>query len=1183
MAASETITASSGCGTQTLSATLMNPGGTEISQICSAQIGNSTCNGGSLTGMQKYSYEAMATLLPCANWVFSWTTCCRNVTVNVPTSTGDGSYLEATLNSTVKPCNVSPEFFAQPIPSVCINQPVIYNLSASNNDGDSLVYSFIAAKSDATTQLVYSSPYSATNPINGISINSPTGTLNFTPSTLGNFIVAVQISEYNSSGILIGTVMRDIQFMVVSCTGNSSPNASSGTITGLTGTAVATGSYALQLCSGGNFSFNIQVGDNNAADTVLLTSDIASILPGASFSSSSGNPASAVISWSDTGSFTGTKNFTVTAKDNVCPVPGIQTFVYTVTINNGTYAWGSSTICGNQQSQLNASGGSIFQWTVLSGDSIVVGTNFSCNPCSNPLAGPDTTTSYLVTSNISGACANKDTVVVSVVPGFTFSKTQSKTSICLQEQVQFLVTATGSFSYQWSPSSVFNNAAVNNPIATFFSGGTKTVYFTITNSSGCSKTDSMTVVVSQSLKPDIVIVADTTVCAGSPVQMNATIVNTIPSSCGLSSGNCQGSPSQITVGTGLNLLNNTTYPSPYGNWYMGAKHQLLFTASELNSLGFQGGQITSIALNVSSISGTTIYKNFEIKMGCTPLDSLTAWQNGLVTVLPAQTVNIIAGWNFHTFSNGFDWDGTSNIIVEFCFNNQPDTWTNNSPTFYTPTSFNSVIYYNADNSPMLCSSPAFATTSINRPNVLFSVCSGGSGNSGYSYAWSPVFGLNNPGISNPVATINNDTSYNVIVADTIGGCSDTASINLHIVPNFTYVLSQSDSAVCEGDSVMFSITPNPQGNYFYDWSPDNLLNDTSISNPAGIFDSAGTFKFFVEISSEGGCSKMDSATVNVAATPLLNVTGDAGICKNDSSQLLVTGGNNYSWLPSNGLNNDGISNPKASPSSTTMYTVSSSGANGCNGTADFTVNVFPLPIVNLGGDTSICASIILNAGSGFVSYLWSTGSTAQSINASVAGTYTVAVKDSMGCTNKDTIVIYDSGSLAQITNAPDTICITDNSTSLSGTPSGGNWFGLGISSNGIFNPGLAGTGLHNIIYLVSVNGCTDADTVLIFVDSCLVGINYPEEKEMNIKIFPNPNEGKFSVLVSPIASGLKNIRSGIYDLEIFNIYGEVVYKSFFTAGLGQRVEVDLLKPGQGIYFLRIAGENLIAVKKILIN
>ena len=83
-------------------------------------------------------------------------------------------------------------------------------------------------------------------------------------------------------------------------------------------------------------------------------------------------------------------------------------------------------------------------------------------------------------------------------------------------------------------------------------------------------------------------------------------------------------------------------------------------------------------------------------------------------------------------------------------------------------------------------------------------------------------------------------------------------------------------------------------------------------------------------------------------------------------------------------------------------------ANNCTATDDVVVTINPLPTIDLGADTTlICAgtSETLDAGTGFDSYLWSDGSTAQTLSANSAGTYSVTATDANGCTASDSMVI----------------------------------------------------------------------------------------------------------------------------------------------------------------------------------
>ena len=112
-------------------------------------------------------------------------------------------------------------------------------------------------------------------------------------------------------------------------------------------------------------------------------------------------------------------------------------------------------------------------------------------------------------------------------------------------------------------------------------------------------------------------------------------------------------------------------------------------------------------------------------------------------------------------------------------------------------------------------------------------------------------------------------------------------------------------------------------------------------------------------------------------------------------------GNTVTDLSGNG-NNGTISGATWSTDAPAQY------VNNCTATDDIIVTVNPLPTIDLGADTTlICAgtSETLDAGTGFASYLWSDGSTNQTLSATTAGTYTVVGTDANGCTASDSMVL----------------------------------------------------------------------------------------------------------------------------------------------------------------------------------
>mgnify|MGYP003948454547 CR=1 FL=1 len=174
------------------------------------------------------------------------------------------------------------------------------------------------------------------------------------------------------------------------------------------------------------------------------------------------------------------------------------------------------------------------------------------------------------------------------------------------------------------------------------------------------------------------------------------------------------SQTTITIGSSSSTNTNTGYPAPYGNWYFGAKHQMLILASELGAQGMTAGEISSLAFNVATNEGIPL-TDFTIKIKNTPSLTVTpTFETGLTTIYGPQTYTESSGWNIHNFSSPFYWDGTSNLLIETCFNNS--TFTGNAVMFMSSTSFESTSVLFQDASGVCSSATAFESF-FDRPNI----------------------------------------------------------------------------------------------------------------------------------------------------------------------------------------------------------------------------------------------------------------------------------------------------------------------------------------------------------------------------------------------------------------------------------------------------------------------------------
>ena len=272
----------------------------------------------------------------------------------------------------------------------------------------------------------------------------------------------------------------------------------------------------------------------------------------------------------------------------------------------------------------------------------------------------------------------------------------------------------------------------------------------------------------------------------------------------------------------------------------------------------------------------------------------------------------------------------------------------------------------------------------------------------FIYAWTPATGLDHPDSAEPIATPLTTTTYYLFVTDT-NGCQTEDSVTVQVNP-LPRVNAGGNKTICYGDSTSIGGTATlGTPPFVYHWSPANGLSN--ITQPVVTAFPPDSTKYFLQVTDINGCEATDSVIVAVNPLPHPPVLVNEHVCLGFGVQIggLATFGKvpyQYSWSPATGLSSPNIAEPMASPTSTTSYTLTITDADGCDTTASQIVTVFvpPFPIITADSTVAYCAtdSALLDAGPGYVSYLWSNGRSGQAIHAG-AGTYTVTVTDSNGC------------------------------------------------------------------------------------------------------------------------------------------------------------------------------------------
>lgn len=175
----------------------------------------------------------------------------------------------------------------------------------------------------------------------------------------------------------------------------------------------------------------------------------------------------------------------------------------------------------------------------------------------------------------------------------------------------------------------------------------------------------------------------------------------------------------VTLGTGTSLNTTLVHPTPYGTYYKNHRVQYLVLANELYCLGLMPGNITSLGFEVANVNNCSPMPNYTIKVKQTTASVLTTVfdnEPGYVTVWTNPEFLPVVGWNTHTFINPVVWDGSSNILIDICFDIIPGSFTQNASVYYTATSTNLANFYRSD-TQVACGTTAAATVSPNRANM----------------------------------------------------------------------------------------------------------------------------------------------------------------------------------------------------------------------------------------------------------------------------------------------------------------------------------------------------------------------------------------------------------------------------------------------------------------------------------
>ena len=371
---------------------------------------------------------------------------------------------------------------------------------------------------------------------------------------------------------------------------------------------------------------------------------------------------------------------------------------------------------------------------------------------------------------------------------------------------------------------------------------------------------------------------------------------------------------------------------------------------------------------------------------------------------------------------------------------------------------------------------------------------------------------------------------------------------LVMLPSF----SLDDDTICPGDSIVMDAFGAHIFNTIIAWG-DGAIDTVVNTGASHVFNSAGNYTITV-ILDNGYCVPDTFTTfqIRVNTKPVVGLTGNEALCPGATNIITGSSGGQSQWY-FNGAAIPGADTNFFAANIPGTYNMTKTNLNGCTDSSavSFVLYDVPNPVVNLGPDTAVCGGILLDAGNPGSTYLWSTLDTGQTLWADVSDIYHVALSDTNGCSGSDTIsVTVHPLPAVTYSEVTDTVCIDALPVILTpGSPLGGTYIGPGTSGN-TFDPAMAGTGSHLVIYeYTDLNSCTSRDSSVILVDACT---GTGEAAELQPGLSPNPVSDRMILSYPSHMNGRW--------IEITNAFGERVLMAEAVRS-ENIIDLSMLAPG----------------------
>ncbi|MEN0004132.1 MAG: choice-of-anchor L domain-containing protein [Bacteroidota bacterium] len=352
------------------------------------------------------------------------------------------------------------------------------------------------------------------------------------------------------------------------------------------------------------------------------------------------------------------------------------------------------------------------------------------------------------------------------------------------------------------------------------------------------------------------------------------------------------------------------------------------------------------------------------------------------------------------------------------------------------------------------------------------LATGGAGT--FTYEW------NNTNTGEVVGTTESvsdlpEGEYSLVVTDS-DDCTATATITLTAPPALTVALITSTAPTCAEDANGTAILAAEGGTstYTYQWSD-------GVSTMMPIRDDLLSGTYQVTATDQNDCEATTEVVIPSTSPIILTLTSQPISCSGEADgtvQLVSDGGTgDYTYNWSNGAMTADLSNLPAG-----TYSVTVTDENDCVGMQSVTITEPSEISLTVEGIDPLCfgadggvGTITATGGTGDFSYSWNNGNSTATVNTLVAGTYVITVTDENNCEAIAELTLTDPPSLEATTSFGLVSCNGEPDGTATIEPAGGTAPYTYLWDDSNSQTTQQASGLANGTYQVTItdaNGCT---------------------------------------------------------------------------------------------------------------